>query len=112
MSVRTLKGHTTSVMSVAWSPLLLGQKIASSGYDDQVKIWDAETYECLGTLNEHTESVSGVAWSAFLLGQKILWQSYDNLMTILWQSYDNLVKVWDIRDYYECPYFNSLTKII
>ena len=69
--LKTLSGHTDSVLSVSWSPLLLGQKIASSSYDRTVKIWDAETYTCLGTLNGHQSNVLSVGWSPLLFGQKI-----------------------------------------
>jgi WD40 repeat protein len=35
----TLKGHTDSVMSVAFSPD--GKKIVSGSYDKTLKVWDA-----------------------------------------------------------------------
>ena len=65
----TLRRHTesvssvSSVSSVAWSPLLLGQKIASGSYDDTIKIWDAHVHECIGILRGHTNGARSVAWS-------------------------------------------------
>ena len=51
----TLNGHAHPVSSAAWSPD--GQKIASGSWDNTIKIWDVETYECLKTLRGHTETV-------------------------------------------------------
>ena len=80
-----LNGHIKSVCSVAWSPLLLGQKIASGSNDHLVKIWDVESSMCLSTLNGHTNCVSSVAWSPLLLGHKIASGSYDYTV-IIWDS--------------------------
>lgn len=46
--VRTLKGHTEWVMSVAFSPT--GQILASGSADKQVKLWDVQTGTLLRTL--------------------------------------------------------------
>ena len=46
--LRTLKGHTSFVLSVAFSPD--GKRIASVSGDKTLKIWDAETGKVLGTL--------------------------------------------------------------
>ena len=75
-------GHLGSVYSVAWSPLLLEQKIASGSLDHLVKIWDAETHECLSTLRGHTHGVTSVAWS----------QDSKKLASGL---HDHLVKIWN-----------------
>ena len=40
------------VRSVAWSPD--GAKIASGSDDNTVKLWSAETGECLNTLDGHS----------------------------------------------------------
>ena len=52
----TLIGHTHTIQSVAWSPLLFGHKIVSSSNDLTIKIWNtlSHEYECLGTLNVDT----------------------------------------------------------
>ena len=75
-------------MSVAWSPLLLGQKIVSSSNDNSIKIWDIETSLCLSTLSGHTNWVLSVAWSPF--EQKIVSGSHDHE-----------IKIWNAETY-EC----------
>ena len=92
LCLSTLKEHTKSVSSVAWSPD--GQKIVSGSHDHKVKIWDAENYLCLNTLSEHTMVVSSVAWSPD--GHRIVSGCYDHG-----------IKIWNVSDYCECPYFNK-----
>ena len=90
--LKTLRGHTIGVSSVAWSPD--GQKIVSSSTDNTIKIWDTDTHVCLGTLSGHLYGVSSVAWSPD--GQKIASGSYDNN-----------IKIWDVSKYCEYEYFNK-----
>ena len=37
----TYKGQTAPLWCVAWSPD--GKRLASSGYDDSIKVWEADT---------------------------------------------------------------------
>ena len=69
--LRTLEGHTNSVLKVLWMPLRhprdendaptqntkRGVQIASAGGDGLVKIWDVNTGECDCTLDNHTDRV-------------------------------------------------------
>jgi WD40 repeat protein len=59
--VITLKGHTDSVDSVAFSPD--GKRLASGSVDQMLKVWDAQTGQQTLTLKGHTRAVSSVAFS-------------------------------------------------
>jgi len=56
-----LNGHTSSVSAAALSPD--GALALSGGWDNTVRIWDAETGRCLRALTHHKTSVSAVALS-------------------------------------------------
>ena len=68
--IRTLEGHTNSVLKVLWLPLSSSPdtstahtsakrppQIASAGGDGLVKIWDASTGEVATTLDNHTDRI-------------------------------------------------------
>ena len=76
----TLKGHTGSVTSVAFSPD--GQRLASASRDGTVKVWDAATGQEIRTLKGHTGGVMSVAFSPD--GKRLASASADET-----------VKVWD-----------------
>ncbi len=78
----TLKGHTSWVSSVAYSPD--GQRLASASGDGMVKLWDAQTGQELLTLKEHTSGVTSVAFSPD--GKRLASASWDKTM-----------KVWDAQ---------------
>ena len=54
----TLKGHTDSINSVAFSPD--GKRLATGSSDGTVKIWDAATGQETFTLKGHAEGVGTV----------------------------------------------------
>ena len=56
-----LKGHSNSVLSVAFSHD--SARLASASYDKTVKIWNASSSECLQTRKGHSGSVRSVAFS-------------------------------------------------
>ena len=75
-----LKGHSCSVMCVAWSPD--GSKIASGSADRSVILWDASSGERVRTLCGHSDSVMAVGWSPD--GRRLVSGSCDKT-----------VRVWD-----------------
>lgn len=58
--VRTLRGHKSWIGRIAWSPD--GRMLASPSEDRTIRLWDAETGECLRTLTGHTQMVFSVAF--------------------------------------------------
>jgi WD40 repeat protein len=57
----TLRGHSSGIFSVAFSPD--GGHIASASFDKTVRIWDAETGKLERTLEGHEGPVRGLAFS-------------------------------------------------
>ena len=57
----TYRGHSASVGAVAWSPD--GTRIASGGYDDTVRVWNAADGSHPYTYTGHSSGVLAVAWS-------------------------------------------------
>jgi WD40 repeat protein len=77
----TLKGHTISVHSVAFSPD--GKQIVSGSFDKTIKLWDAVTGKEILTFKGHTDPVFSVAFSPD--GKRIVSGSHDGT-----------VKVWEM----------------
>jgi WD40 repeat protein len=80
--LHTLKGHTDTVTSVAFS--VPGDRLASASSDATVRVWDAKTGQSLHTLNGHTDTVNSVAFSG----------AGDRLASA---SSDATVRVWDAK---------------
>ena len=59
--IRTLKGHTSWVRSVAYSPD--SAQLASGSWDGTIRIWNAKTGAPIRTLTGHTDSIRSVAYS-------------------------------------------------
>ena len=56
----TLKGHASTVSSVAWSPD--GKRLATGSWDHTAKVWDAVSGTETFTLKGHTNAIESVAW--------------------------------------------------
>jgi len=78
--LQTLEGHSSAVLSVAFSHD--STRLASASDDSTVKIWDASSGACLQTLEGHSSFVNSVAFS------------HDSTR-LASASYDNTVKIWD-----------------
>jgi WD40 repeat protein len=79
-ALQTLEGHSSLVLSAAFSPD--GQRIVSGSWDKIIRLWDAVTGAALQTLEGHSSEVSSIAFSPD--GQRIVSGSGDKT-----------VKLWD-----------------
>jgi WD40 repeat protein len=79
--LRTLRGHTYSVLSVAFSPD--GKLLASGSVDNMIKLWDVLTGQVRLTLPGHRNQVNSVVFSP---DGQILASG----------SADGLVKLWNV----------------
>jgi WD40 repeat protein len=97
---KILTGHTDMVLDVAWSPD--GTKIATSGNDGTLRIWDAQTHIELRKISAHPATV------AFDLGvQKLAWSSQgDRIATA---GIDGTTKIWDTNSGKEIATFSGHT---
>ncbi|MCJ1350436.1 MAG: U3 small nucleolar RNA-associated protein 13 [Icmadophila ericetorum] len=75
--LRTLEGHTNSVLKVLWmptpqetndaegdlsrAPVKRSAQVVSAGGDGLVKVWDVNADECVATLDNHTDRVWSLA---------------------------------------------------
>lgn len=79
--LHVLAGHSRWVMAVAISPD--GQKVASGGLDDVIKIWNLTTGELVTTLTGHTKAVNCLTFSP-------------DSQFIISGSDDDTVRVWQV----------------
>jgi WD40 repeat protein len=89
--VRTLSGHTSAVVDVAFSPD--GTLVASGSADDTIKLWQVSDGTLVNTLTGHTLFALRVAFSPD--GAELASASFD--MTLrLWKVSDgSLVQTFD-----------------
>ncbi|HEY9873440.1 MAG TPA: hypothetical protein V6D12_08375 [Candidatus Obscuribacterales bacterium] len=59
--IRTISGHSWSVVAVAFSPD--GETLVSGSWDKTVKFWRVSTGEEIATLSGHLDSVYAIALS-------------------------------------------------
>jgi len=82
--LRTIRGHTDWVMSVAFSPD--GKRVLMGSDDGIARLWDAETGQEIRTFLGHRSYVLSVAFSP------------DGTRVLTWSSLeDNTAKLWDVE---------------
>ncbi|WP_448267950.1 WD40 domain-containing protein [Nostoc sp. DSM 114159] len=81
IEVNTLEGHSSTVISVAYSPN--GQQLASASADNTIKIWDVSSGQLLKSLTSHSSTVRSVAYSP-------------NGQQLASASDDKTIKIWDV----------------
>lgn len=79
--LREGNGHTDDVCCVIFSPN--DKYIASASLDKTVRIWDANTLECIRVLRGHTTAVMDVSFSP-------------DSKHVVSTSPDNAIRVWDV----------------
>ncbi len=83
--LHTLKGHTSWVLVVSWSPD--ETEIATGSMDNTVRLWDPKTGQEItkGTLKGHTKWVTSMAWEPYHFGRSLLASA----------SKDTTVRIWN-----------------
>jgi WD40 repeat protein len=84
-SLLTLEGHEGDINATSWSPD--GTKIASVSDDQTLRLWDAESGDCLQIMKGHTAEVTSVSWSPD--GTRIVSGSADKTLRI-WNASDGM----------------------
>jgi WD40 repeat protein len=79
--IRTFKGHSDDVRSVAFAPD--GSQVLSGSDDKTLKLWDVATGMEIQTFTGHSDNVTSVAYSPVLL-------------MALSGSDDKTLKLWDL----------------
>jgi WD40 repeat protein len=79
-----LKGHDGPVRDAVYSPD--GRFIVTGGWDNTVRVWDAQTGKALKVLRDHTDHVLGVAYSR-------------DGRYIVSSGSDKTVRVWDVTNW-------------
>lgn len=86
--LHTLKGHTSWVLAVAYSPN--GAMIATGSMDNSVRLWDAKKGAALGgPLKGHAKWITNLAWEPYHVQET-------GRPRLASASKDSTVRVWDV----------------
>jgi small GTP-binding protein len=85
----TLKGHTARMNKLAWSPD--GSLLASTSFDNTLKLWSADSGSLIKTLTGHVLPVYCVAWSPD--GRLLASGSHDRTVRVWEVSSGNVVRL-------------------
>ena len=80
--IRTLPGHDGMISQIEYSPD--NKLIASAAWDNQIKLWDAETGKLIATL-KHQDSVNSIAFSP-------------DSQTLISGSEDKTISIWQLTE--------------
>jgi WD40 repeat protein len=80
--LQTLKGHTSWVWAIAFSPN--SQLLASGSYDQTVRLWEVQTGKCIRVMQGHVAPVTSVVISP-------------DLHWLVSSGFDRTIRVWEIE---------------
>ena len=95
VNVGKLRGHSSDVIDIAFSPD--DKYLASASFDNLVCVWDVEQRQIVATLKGHKSLVKGVAWDPI---GKFLSSQGDDKAVIIWRV-DDWEKVATITEPYK-----------
>jgi hypothetical protein len=81
-TIQELKGHSSSVFSVAFSPD--GKTVVSGSEDETIRLWSVETGETIQELKGHYNGVESVAFSP-------------DGKSVVSGSGDNTIRLWSVE---------------
>ncbi|PVU94287.1 hypothetical protein BB561_002669 [Smittium simulii] len=95
--IKRLTGHESDVVDVAWAPH--NQFLASCGLDNNIFIWDGQTFDKIHKITGHSEFVKGLSFDP--TGELLASQSDDRTMKV-WKTSD-----WSLESTISEPFQNS-----
>ncbi|KAF9425613.1 hypothetical protein BGZ94_007377 [Podila epigama] len=101
-TMKTYHGHTGPVTKVVTYQTRLGQeRLITGSWDKTIKVWDADSKECLATLRGHTDFVKGLAVRAVMVPNKDDPTGTSKVLghELFSCSYDGTILHWDLQTF-------------